>query len=254
MVREMTMLRSLRGLVCAGVLAAAAVATPASADLYVVESSVPAVTVGSRLADSDTLTIPSGSFVRAVLPSGKTQTIRGPYSGTVADIAKGQAQNEGVMAWIRNILQTGGSNEATPGATRSIGRESAKPRVGFSWSAVPVADGTVCVEKEAKLQLVRAPSTRPDRLAIIDTASATRGEAQWEAGSDAAAWPASVMPRSGATYFLLQQDRPQREIKLQVLDRLPAEADVLTELHRLGCKAQFEAWVREKMAAGKRPS
>jgi hypothetical protein len=39
---------------------------------------------------------------------------------------------------------------------------------------------------------------------------------------------------------------------LRVLPTLPADDDVLTELHRLGCKQQFEAWVREKVASGKR--
>ena len=32
------------------------------------------------------------------------------------------------MAWLQNILKTGGATEATPGATRSIGREAPKPR------------------------------------------------------------------------------------------------------------------------------
>jgi len=31
--------------------------------------------------------------------------------------------------------------------------------------------------------------------------------------------------------------------------RLPAEDDVLSELHRHGCSSQFEAWVRGKLAA-----
>lgn len=249
------MTRMFRFLSLAAVLVAASAGLmPAMADIYVVESSVPAIAAGSRLADSASIAIPAGGYIRAVLPSGKTQTIRGPYNGAVADLGKGQARNEGVMAWIRGMLEKGGSNEATPGATRSIGRESAKPRTGFSWSVVPVADGTVCVEKGAKLQLARAASGRPDRITVIDTANATRGEAQWEAGSDVAAWPASVVPRPDAIYYLLAPDRPQREITLRVLERLPADGDVLTELHRLGCKSQFEAWVREKMAASKRGS
>ena len=32
------------------------------------------------------------------------------------------------------------------------------------------------------------------------------------------------------------------------LDTLPADDDVLTKLHELGCKQQFEAWVRERTA------
>jgi hypothetical protein len=35
---------------------------------------------------------------------------------------------------------------------------------------------------------------------------------------------------------------------LRVLATLPADDDVLTKLHELGCKQQFEAWVRERAA------
>jgi hypothetical protein len=227
------------------VLAATGGPSPAWAELHVIESTAAAIKVGSRFADSDTITVPAGSQIRVVLPSGKTQTVKGPYKGTAADLAKGQARNEGVLAWLREFLKTGGATEATPGATRSIGREAPKPRVGFSWSAVPVtADGSVCVEKGARLQLVRAPSARAERVTVIDAASSQRGEAQWEASSDTAAWPANLAPRPDGTYHILVPDRPRRLVTLRVLDKLPAEGDVLTELHRLGCKPQFEAWVR----------
>jgi hypothetical protein len=225
-------------------------APPAQADLYVMESTVPTIRAGSRLNSGDTISIPDGGSIRAVLPSGKTQTIRGPYTGPVAALDKGSARNEGVLTWLRNILQTGGATEATPGATRSIGREAAKPRTDFSWTTVPVTiDGNVCVQKGARLQLARAPSMRADRVTVVDAASSERGEAQWEPGSDTAAWPVGLAPRADATYHLLMSDRPPRQVVLRVLERLPGDADVLTELHRLDCKYQFEAWVRGRLAA-----
>jgi hypothetical protein len=224
-------------------------ATAARADLHVIESGVAAIKVGSQLADRDSITIPAGAQIRVVLPSGKTQTVRGPFTGTVADLAKGQPRNEGVLTWLKDFLKTGGATEATPGATRGIGREVPKPRIGFSWSAVPVTmDGSVCIDKNARLELVRAPNTPAERVAVIDAASSERGEAQWEAGSDRAAWPANLAPRPDGTYHIIVGDRPPRRIVLRVLPNLPADDDVLTELHRLGCKQQFEAWVREKVA------
>ena len=239
---------------CPIALAAVLVAaTAARADLHVIESGVAAIKVGSLLADRDSITIPAGAQIRVVLPSGKTQTVRGPFTGTVAELAKGQPRNEGVLTWLEDFLKTGGATEATPGATRSIGREAPKSRLGFSWSAVPVTvDGSVCIEKGARLQLVRAPSLPAERVAVVDAASSERGEAQWEAGSDRAAWPANLAPRPDGTYHIIVGDRPPRRIVLRVLPTLPADDDVLTELHRLGCKQQFEAWVREKVASGKR--
>jgi len=185
-----------------------------------------------------------------VLPSGKTQTIKGPYSGAVGDIDKGVARNEGMLGWLRNILQTGGSSEATPGATRSIGRAPPKATASFSWTAVPVTvDGNICVQKGAKLMLARAPSVRADHVAVVESATSERAEAQWEPGSETTAWPAGVTLRADATYYFLMPDKPRRQVTLRLIDHLPADADVLTELYKLGCKDQFEAWVRATLAA-----
>jgi hypothetical protein len=233
-------------------LVALLVALPARADLHVIESTAPTIAAGRQLSDHDTITLPAGTHVRVVLPSGKTQTVKGPFTGKVADLSKGQPRNEGVLAWLKGLLDTGGATETTAGATRSIGREMPRARIGFSWSAVPVTiDGSVCVAKGTALQLVRAPSASPERVAVIDTTSGQRGEAQWQAGSDAAAWPANLAPHPDATYLVVVGDRPPRKIVLRELATLPADEDVLTELHKLGCKPQFEAWVREKTA--KRP-
>jgi hypothetical protein len=235
---------------CHRLVATSAGLSPARADLHVIESTVAAIRVGSQLADRDSITIPAGAQIRVVLPSGKTQTIKGPYNGTVADLAKGQPINEGVVARMKNILQTGGATQATPGATRSIAPPAARvPRAAFSWSTIPVADGTVCIEKGAKLRLARVASAKAERVTLVDAGNGQQADVQWEAGSDTADWPVGVAPSADATYYVLVPDRPRRQITLRVLERLPAEDDVLSELHRLGCSSQFEAWVRGKLAA-----
>lgn len=242
---------------CAMALAAVLVGgamspSPAMAQIYIMESTVAAVRVGSALDMGAALSVPAGNHIRAVLPSGKTQTIKGPYNGTVADLAKGQPINDGVMAWIQSVLRTGGATEATTGATRSIGRPPPeRPRAAFSWSAIPAADGTVCIEKGAKLQLVRAASANAERAVIVDAGNAQQAVAQWEAGSDTADWPADMAPRPDAIYYVLVPDRPRRQITLRVLEKLPAEDNILVELHRLGCSSQFAAWVGAKLAAGR---
>jgi hypothetical protein len=223
----------------------------AHADLYVIESTVPSIKPRTRLLGDQQIAIPAGGSIRAVLPDGRTQTIKGPYSGPVSDLDKNVARNEGVLGWLRNILQTGGATEATPGATRSIGRAAA-PRTGFSWTTVPVTlDGTpsICVQKGAGLMLARAPSVRADRVTVIETSSSQQGEAQFAAGSETTAWPAGVAVKPDATYQLLMQDRPRRQVRLRVIDKLPSDTDVLNELHKLDCKYQFEAWVRGTLAA-----
>ncbi len=149
-------------------------------------------------------------------------------------------------------MQTGGSNEKTPGATRSA-RAPEQP-AAFSWTTIPVtANSTICVEKGAKLQLRRAPSPNEDRVTVVDLVTSERGEATFAAGSETAPWPAGVTPKPDGDYALLApENRPRRQLTLRVLDRLPGEDDILAELAARECKYQFDAWVKEKMAAGKR--
>ena len=207
--------------------------------------------VGTAFALDDRITVPAGASIRIVMPSGKTQTIKGPYSDAVAGLAKGQKTNDGVMAWIKTLMQTGGSNERTPGATRSA--RAPGPPASFSWTAVPVTmDSTICVDKRAKLELRRSPS--PARRALhrgrYEDRAARRGGIC--AGSETAPWPAGVAPRPDGEYvFLAPENRPRRQVTLRVLDSLPGEDDVLAELAARDCKHQFDAWVREKMTAGK---
>lgn len=237
----------------AALVALAGGTASARAQVYVIESSVPDIKVGAQFAMADRLSIPAGGVIRAVLPSGKTQTVKGPYQGPIADLAKGQEVNDGVVGWLKNIMLTGGATEATPGATRSASAP-ARPRAGarFSWANVPTSiDGNVCVGKEVRLQLARAPVPVSQRVAVVDVDSAARGEAEWAANADVVAWPASVAARPGATYYLLVEGRPRRQLKLEVLDALPSEDDVLAELHKRGCRYQFEAFVRDKLAAAK---
>ena len=230
-------------------LACIGVQAPAQADIYVIESTAPAIKAGSQLADADGLSVPAGASVRVLLPSGKTQTIKGPHSGSVADIGKGQLSSTGMIAWLRTFLQTGGANEATPGVTRSFSAPTARA-TGFSWTTVITGtDGVMCVPRGEQLQLKRAVTAKPDRVTVIDRETSARGEAEWGIGKDTTAWPAGVAIRTGATYEVLIPDRPKRTVTLRVLPKVPEEAEVLKELHAQGCKAQFEAWLRDSVAS-----
>jgi len=225
-------------------------AAPALAQIYVIESSAPDIKVGAQLAMADTLSLPPGATIRAVLPSGKTQTVKGPFKGRVADLAKGQEMNDGVVGWLKSILETGGATEATPGATRSASPPPRpRGRVRFSWSDVPTAtDGSICIGKDGKLQLLRASASAVQRVAVVEVGSAARGEAEWPAGAERVAWPAEVAVRPGGTYWLLIEGRPRRQLKLEVFEPLPGEDDVLPALQKRGCRYQFEAFVRDKLA------
>lgn len=211
--------------------------------MYVIESSVSAIKVGKEYALTDVIDIPSGSSIRAVMPSGKTQTIRGPYSGPVADLAKGQPLNERVLSWITNFFETGGARESTPGTTRGM---QAAP-AGFSWTIVPVSsDGTICVIRGQRLQLAREATQVAERIAVVDVERSRKGDGRWEKGSKATAWPEAVEVRE-TTYTFLVPDSPPRMVALRILDAAPKEEDVIAELAARGCRYQFDVWMHAQM-------
>jgi hypothetical protein len=231
----------------AGAVAMLAGLTGAAADIYVMESSVPGMKVGARLTDSESLSLPAGGHIRAVLPTGKTQTIRGPFSGKVADLTKGMESNESLMAPVRKILETGGSRETSTGGTRSVAAKAQRPR-GFSLVEVPSwVSGKVCVLKGGNVVLARQSTAGAERAMLVDAKSFERGQVTWEAGSATAAWPASPKLQADATYQVLVPDREGRDVTLRVLDKAPAEDDMLVELHKLGCTHQLETWLRERI-------
>ena len=238
----------------ASLLVAGAGSGHAQGQIFVLESTAPSLRVGTAFAMDERITIPAGASVRIVTPSGRTQTIKGPYSGLATDLARGQKVNDSVMAWLKNFVQTGGSNEKTPGATRSARMPPQLPAAGFSWTTIPTTmNSTICVEKGAKLQLQRASSQAADRVTVVDLTTAERGEVEFAAGSQVAVWPAGIAPRDDRAYALLApENRPRRQLTLRVLDSLPGEDSVLAELAARDCKYQFDAWVKEKMAGGKR--
>ena len=198
----------------------------------------------------DSIAIPPGGQIRAVLPSGKTQTIRGPFNGKVSDLAKG-AQNEGVWAWMTNMLKTGGSTEITTGATRSVSR-AGKPR------AVLVGGGAdrgqrqhLRARRAPRCSLTRTSTTRIDRATLVDAASGERAEVMWEAGSQTTDWPASLKLRAMAPTRSSSRTGRSAMSPLRVVDKLPDEDDLLAELQTLGCKHQFDAWLRDKIVAAR---
>jgi hypothetical protein len=208
--------------------------------MYVIESSVAAIKVGKEYALSDTIHIPSGASVRAVMPSGKTQTIRGPYSGPVADLAKGQPLNERVLSWITNFFETGGARESTPGTTRGMQPGPA----GLSWTTVPVSnDGTICVIKGQRLQLARESTQTAQRITVVDVEGSRKGDGRWERGSRTTAWPEAVEVRE-ATYTFLVPDAPPRQVTLRTLEGAPKEEDILADLAARGCRYQFDVWMQ----------
>src|SRR5262245_57111314 len=86
----------------------------ARAEMEVLQSTVPELAVGSKLADNQQVKLPEGATLRVLITSsGTTKTLKGPYNGTI------EAYEEKRSWWDR--LTGRGNHEDPPiGATRGL--------------------------------------------------------------------------------------------------------------------------------------
>ncbi len=233
----------------------------AHAELMVLSSSAPSVKSGVVLGDAATLDIPAGAKVRVMLPSGRTQEIKGPAKPKVADISKGEARNEGLWNDVVNVISRQKSasesvvgavrSAAPPSGTRGYNATPPAPKPSFSWRMVPIdPGGDVCIEKGAALELLRTRPGKPLSVAIVNRQDQKRGEATFAVGSVTAAWPASVGSEVGI-YQISFPDGPARTIRLRPIAPLPAADETLRVLHGQRCLAQVEAWLAGVALAGR---
>lgn len=238
-------------------LAVAAIAsvlgvTSAHAQVIVVKSTATEIKAGSLIANNAKISIPKGSKVVFVLPSGASRTVTGPFNGSAADLTKNVKVNKGVFDAVARYVKTGGSNQKSVGAMRSAAPAFSlgKP-LPFSWRAVPVTEsGDFCVEKGAALSLVRSFTSSAQAVTIIDMKSQRRARIVFAAGSKSSNWPSDLAVDAGSTYTLLTAKRPPRQLRMRVIAPLPSREDTLQVLHVQRCSSQFRAFIRDIQNAG----
>lgn len=226
-------------------------ARPALAEIIVIGSNAPGLKPGTVLADGKTLDLPAGASVTVMLPSGRTERLQGPLKRPVAELGKGEKADKGLWDSVAKYVQRqGGASESAIGAVRSIAPKSAPPAAaGFSWRQIPVdADGDVCVEKGASLEIARAATGKGTRFTIVDVQAQKRAEAQFAQGSATAPWPADLEPKVGA-YALVVENAPMRQFRLRLVSPLPDRDETLRVLHGQRCQKQAEAWLAGLMKA-----
>jgi hypothetical protein len=100
-------------------LACAALPIPAFAEMQVVSSTAPSLSVGAKLPDDANFNVDEGEVVR-VVKGGKTYEIAGPYTGTLE-------QYRSTCAWWQDVLGKCAKRPVddgnTPGATRGLGMD-----------------------------------------------------------------------------------------------------------------------------------
>ncbi|MBU2532444.1 MAG: hypothetical protein KKB37_06865 [Alphaproteobacteria bacterium] len=221
-------------------------ASVAAAQVIIVKSSAKDLRAGTLLDAKAKVSIPQGAQAVFVLPSGATRTVSGPFEGTAAELTKGVKSNPDVFEAVKRYVRTGGTTAKGVGAMRSAVATSFMRPVPFSWRAIPVfTSGDVCIEKNARLSLVRAGTSRPETYTIVEMQSNRRVRVSFDAGESSAPWPLDLKIDPRSTYAVLAEDRPMRQLRMRVIDPLPQQEDTLQVLHGQRCEGQFRAYIRE---------
>ncbi len=219
---------------------------PTAADILVVSSSAPGLRPGMQIADSAQIEVPAGAKVRVLLPSGATLSLNGPTTRLVKDVTKGEPIVESVWAKAKELLVTGGVDQSRPGATRGITAAGPVDTPPFSWNVIGAAStGNVCVERGARLVLVRPANSKADEITLIDTSNSARAQIVWPEGSAQVDWPATLTPNAATTYQLVAKGQASRQIRLRLLGKEEmSETAALATLLANDCRQQARAWAK----------
>jgi hypothetical protein len=225
---------------------------PANAQIIVVKSTSKNLKAGSLLENNAKVSIPAGSSAVVVLPSGAMRTIAGPFEGPAAQLTKGSKSNPDVFAAVKHYVVTGGANNKSVGAVRSMAPVALSKPLPFSWRAIPInTTGDYCVEKGASVSLVRTFTSRAMTVTIVDMKSRRRVQVTFEKGADTVPWPDELDIDPRVTYTVLTggAGMPPRNLRLRLIRPIPAKEDTLQVLHGQRCQAQFRTFIRELQVA-----
>ncbi|MEO1206774.1 MAG: hypothetical protein AAFV45_10615 [Pseudomonadota bacterium] len=211
------------------------------AEALVIGSNVSGVKVGTLLSKAQVVKVGDGQTLRLMLPSGRTKVIKGPASAEVAVLTRNQTRNEKIWKTVLASLKTkGGSSSDRIGAVRgmSVAPKPVAKVATLSFNAVPLNDGgTVCVVQGGDVALVRRGSGTAGDVTVFNAKAGTKAKVSFAAGQARVAWP-DDLPLVDGHYAIIAAGAPMRQVSLRVLDGVPGDESMLSDLAERGCVAQ----------------
>lgn len=230
-------------------VAAAVVATAASADVIVLSAKGGTLKSGDTIGDSDTIDLPSGASAQLLLPSGTIKAVSGPAKVSVATLTRGEKSDSGLFDKVAGLMGKSG-NEGNVGAVRAIApkRPPTVPQP-FSLTDLPLDAevGVWCFDKGGAVSLTRSQRDKPLTAALVDLGTSSRAEIAFQQDQAKVAWPKGIELKAG-TYGISLPDRPLRQVRLVPIAKPPTE-DTIRVLHGEHCDVQLRAFLREFRAA-----
>lgn len=235
-----------RNLAVLGLLIVLSMSRPVFAgdDLVVVESTDPALTVGSVLS-SDSLTVALGKRVVLIDQGGAMHRISGPHSGTL-QTEPAAGGKRGVVNLLAGLVSDNKVETSTLGAVREVaGLEELHVETGLE-SLYADVEGDQCLNPGVLPDLRRGDVVEAEtaRISLVGGGSA---EVTWERGDSKTVWPESVALGDGSTYLIRRVGAsiPGKIILHLVPTTLEEPMDRVLWLTEHGCRSQARAMLDE---------
>jgi hypothetical protein len=221
-------------------------------DYVVIESSAPAIKVGTELSATNDLDVPASARVVLLRADGKIVTVNGPAQGIPAATPAGAADNMAFVA-IRSLVRLP-TQGAQVGAVRAADPDwrTAQSKTVRDILAIDTTEGgDTCLYDLAAAELIRNPAGK-GTVTILSTAGAASATLVWPAGDARMPWPKDVPLADGASYLIQEDGHSGAAMTtVHVLSGGQARADMqrIAQLAEHGCTSQARLWLRMITAA-----
>jgi hypothetical protein len=203
----------------------------AGAEVVVVSSSAPGLTLGQRLPAGQAVELPMGANAVFLLASGRMIAIPGPFTGPVqTPEAKGDdLLSRAALAMGRDLASLGGARVVGPEAPGA-------PQDLLIWTD---RSDDLCVRPGDRLFLDRPSWAEPVSLTIEDVGRGAVHRLEWPAGLARIAWPDGVKVGDGVRVRLRFDGEPNAaEIRFRQLDNDLYGPAWIAALMHAGCTRQ----------------
>ena len=223
-----------------GILLMTAAFSAQAQQLVVIASGAPSLKPGQVVKSGTAIEIPAGASVTLVSETGKTVTLKGPFSGPAKaggqGGGKGGADNK-LIASLSGLLSGSGKETGSLGAMRAVA--PLKPP-SDAWVINTGKSGDFCVQATGPVMLWREKAAKARILTLKNLTDKSKSKAEWPAGSTTLEWPSKVTLADGARYLLrMKGSRAARKLKLHLVPGdLPSDAHRAAWMARNGCEKQ----------------
>jgi hypothetical protein len=191
-----------------------------ASEFVVLTSTVSSVSVGQVVSAGQKIEIPEKARLILINETGKTVTIKGPYSGVPG--GEGKPQTSRFIKALASLVTTTEQDTRAVGAIRAAGIRTKRQALMINISET----GDYCLLKGNKEEITRYKSEKFSDVTIVATKDGKQTKFPWPKESPYTPWPGALTLEDGGTYLASQSGKDTRT--MMIMHRM--EGDFSTDI------------------------